>query len=400
MPTLIDDQYPSRRSRVSRAQVALIGRLIGDLDKALLRHFTVRLPKLFPLDRFNEIWQLTEYQLFCDGCYASGFVCRDYEGFFDLNAANEDPVGVLGECNFEQLRFYLHTLQRGERWADGYSSPVLEAVASGALSIVGERLAKDQALDAHEADDYERKAGSDGLLMQGHKAFFDVLQHGTILIDANNLELAAINGHGFDVIERWRKESADGIYDGKEVAVLMRAIVGRMLPATLIPTPGRRDGVRQVSLEPSPEPHLRRAVRLLSAVHELHKAGYQRLRISAGMAPSGMYWRCFLTSADNIREDGWSLLDDDVTMRYTTGDESCYFGWDDAVGIDARKLARMFVERCPSIAERATGHDWAYAGWFTAMLGAAENGRLPVFFADYPPELVPGQMPPPPPRHD
>jgi hypothetical protein len=41
-----------------------------------------------------------------------------------------------------------------------------------------------------------------------------------------------------------------------------------------------------------PEPHIRRAVRVLSAVGELHKRGYQRLRVMPYMAPSGGFWWC------------------------------------------------------------------------------------------------------------
>ncbi|KXV06423.1 hypothetical protein CR51_11930 [Caballeronia megalochromosomata] len=307
MATLIDDQHPSRHARVYRPQLALIGRLIQDLHTALCRHFAVSRTELIPLDRFEEIWELREYRLFCEACYASGFVCSDYDDFFDLSAANKDPVHTLGTSDLAELRFYLHTLQRGEHWADGYSSPILEAVASGALSIVGERLRKNQSFDAPSADDSassERNASDDSPVVEGHRAFFNVLRHGTILIDANKLEAAALNGLGFDVIKHWRKESTDDMYDGKEVAMLMCAIAGRVLPATLVPMPPGSDEVRPVSHEAAQQPALRRAVRLLAAVHELHKAGYQRLRISAGMAPSGMHWRCYLTSADNIREDG------------------------------------------------------------------------------------------------
>jgi hypothetical protein len=38
-----------------------------------------------------------------------------------------------------------------------------------------------------------------------------------------------------------------------------------------------------------PEPHIRRAVRVLAMVGELHKHGYQRLRLMPYMAASGMY---------------------------------------------------------------------------------------------------------------
>jgi hypothetical protein len=34
---------------------------------------------------------------------------------------------------------------------------------------------------------------------------------------------------------------------------------------------------------------------VVEMVHELHKAGYQLLRISPGLSPSGIHWRCPIT---------------------------------------------------------------------------------------------------------
>lgn len=47
-----------------------------------------------------------------------------------------------------------------------------------------------------------------------------------------------------------------------------------------------------------PEFHIRRAVRVLSMVGELHKRGYQRLRVMLYIAPSGLAWRCTIAAAD------------------------------------------------------------------------------------------------------
>lgn len=133
-------------------------------------------------------------------------------------------------------------------------------------------------------------------------------------------------------------------------------------------------------------------------VHELHKAGYQLLRISSGMAPSGVHWRCHITHAGNIGANGWEILDwgEDV-ISYSTGDENRFFGFEDGEGKSARQLAQMFVDRFPELAVRAEGKDRLYVGWYVEMLGAAEHGRLPIFFADYDLEPNLEEMPPPPP---
>ena len=121
-------------------------------------------------------------------------------------------------------------------------------------------------------------------------------------------------------------------------------------------------------------------------VHECHKAGYQRIRISPGMAPSGVHWRCTITFADNVAEDGHSILDgaDGLVARYTSGQGNRYFDWTGAQQMTARRLADRFLKAFPVIAERGAGRDWAYAGWLTDVLGRAEHGLFPVFYADYP----------------
>jgi hypothetical protein len=159
--------------------------------------------------------------------------------------------------------------------------------------------------------------------------------------------------------------------------------------------------VLTVSQRPSKEPALRNATRLLSTVHELHKAGYQRLRVSCGMSPSGIYWRCLIASADDFDADGFSITyatPQDQIAHYSSSAGDRYFDWPDAVGLSARELAARFIERCPAIAAKGAGRDWPYAGWYTEMLGAAEHGRpgdIPVFFADYPLALDPERLPPP-----
>ena len=146
---------------------------------------------------------------------------------------------------------------------------------------------------------------------------------------------------------------------------------------------------------------VRATTRLLSMVHELHKAGYQRIRFSAGMSPSGCYWRCLVTSADNLTPDGLELrghLDQAKVATYTSGSVDRYFGWSDAPGRSARELAVLFLQRYPLIAQSGEGRDWAYAGWLTEVLGRAERGQpgaFPVFFADYPLDLDPAELPPP-----
>lgn len=134
-----------------------------------------------------------------------------------------------------------------------------------------------------------------------------------------------------------------------------------------------------------PDPHIRRAQRVLLMVHELHKQGYQLLRIMPGMSASGVYWRCTITPKQNIlRTHGAMARDFDAdAVHYSSGQENQYFGWSDAMQDTARQLATRFLARFPAIADKGKGRDWEYAGWYVEMLGLAEQGSLPVAYADW-----------------
>lgn len=124
---------------------------------------------------------------------------------------------------------------------------------------------------------------------------------------------------------------------------------------------------------------------VLLMVHELHKMGYQRLRIAPGMAPSGLYWRCTIAPASSIsREHGARLVSGEFVARYSSGQGTAYFGWEDADRESPRALAEQFLERFSSLAQRGSGRDWAYAGWYLEMLRLTEPGALPIAYADYP----------------
>ena len=145
-----------------------------------------------------------------------------------------------------------------------------------------------------------------------------------------------------------------------------------------------------------PEPHIRRAVRVLAVVGELHKRGNQRLRVMPFMSPSGAYWRCWIGPVKFFYQNHGAILDEESAVgpdeevqertsvaRYTSGQENEYFGWKDAQGDDVRSLADKFVTRFRILADGGKGWDYPYAGWYQRLLGLAEAGWLPVVLKDY-----------------
>ena len=122
-------------------------------------------------------------------------------------------------------------------------------------------------------------------------------------------------------------------------------------------------------------------------VGELHKRGYQRLRVVPAMSGSGMHWRCHITPVSNVlRTHGAHLAKWDyeggLIATYTTGAVNEFFEWPDRKTATARELADTFLERFPLLCEAGRGSDWDYAGWFVEMLGLAERGWFPIVYQD------------------
>jgi len=130
----IENKVASRRSPVRSDQAQLFAILTRDLIQANERYASMSLDAFF---------QLGEYRKFVLSAYACGFVCDDYSSEMKgagFEAMKQRPQEHLGSCSFSVLRHWVHVLLRAERWAQGWSSHVREAIESGALAIVAGRL--------------------------------------------------------------------------------------------------------------------------------------------------------------------------------------------------------------------------------------------------------------------
>jgi hypothetical protein len=114
-----------------------------------------------------------------------------------------------------------------------------------------------------------------------------------------------------------------------------------------------------------------------------------------GLSPSGGYWRCNVTPVSNIlKTHGAMALDFNAcSANYTSGMDATYFGWEDARQDTARELADKFIQRFSEVAAAGRGRDWEYTGWYVEMLGTAEEGHLPLSYADWYDEPNPRWLP-------
>lgn len=123
--------------------------------------------------------------------------------------------------------------------------------------------------------------------------------------------------------------------------------------------------------------YVRRSQRAIRMVSELHRMGYQNLRIMPYVHP--LAWRLAVGPKDCFSSINGASLNDgswDVPIYSSAGGGSHYFDWTDAANDDARALAEKFIQRFPDIAQRGLGRDWAYAGWLAELLGYLEGGDL------------------------
>ena len=106
------------------------------------------------------------------------------------------------------------------------------------------------------------------------------------------------------------------------------------------------------------------------------------------MAPSGTSWRCGLVPFDHVQwnVNRWAeIMETEGESAYhssgAVGNE--YFGWADTKSDTARTLAEKIRSRFPRLMAKSKRLNLEYAGWFTYMLGLAEQGHLPIMAAEY-----------------
>lgn len=115
-------------------------------------------------------------------------------------------------------------------------------------------------------------------------------------------------------------------------------------------------------------------------VSELHRSGYQNLRILPYEHP--LAWRLVVGPKLALPPQGDTLLEEWPT--YTSASSARYFDWSDAQHDSARQLATKFISRFPAVCADGLGRDWEYAGWLLELLGVIETERaLPVYFNEH-----------------
>lgn len=119
---------------------------------------------------------------------------------------------------------------------------------------------------------------------------------------------------------------------------------------------------------------------ILLVVAELHRRGFQRVRIVPSLGAEGCYWQCkIVPAAAMASDDGNVLIDENFPTAAYPGDfDSEYYWWDGILEQSPDLITDQFVERFPGLMSWGTGRDWAYAGWYQEMMRATQPDAVPL----------------------
>ncbi|MDF1739683.1 MAG: hypothetical protein P1U86_11025 [Verrucomicrobiales bacterium] len=113
--------------------------------------------------------------------------------------------------------------------------------------------------------------------------------------------------------------------------------------------------------------------KLILAVAELHRRGYKKLRINAGLSPSGCHWRYHLLTSDSSVKGPSGSLTNQLNMN-----------WGDTPDSSPGELAEAIIRKFPDLIEAAKGEDNTYAAWLSEIVEeSAPDGLFIEFWDSY-----------------
>ena len=111
---------------------------IRDLERVFLPSF--KAIEDLSIEEYYRFTASDEYRAFEEVCLNGGFVCDDYDEFFNLALIHALPEEIIPNLTLSGIRHYIHTVQRAEKWNSEYSRALFDAVKSGSLGLVWRRL--------------------------------------------------------------------------------------------------------------------------------------------------------------------------------------------------------------------------------------------------------------------
>lgn len=116
--------------------------------------------------------------------------------------------------------------------------------------------------------------------------------------------------------------------------------------------------------------YMRNRQKLLFMVKELHKSGFENLRIVPSVSPSGLSWRCeFITNKGELyhASDWISRFEEDKKE----------------IKHSPQELADIFLRENLNFLNKCKGDNNKYVQWYKTMIESLKDNELPYAFSDY-----------------
>lgn len=98
--------------------------------------------------------------------------------------------------------------------------------------------------------------------------------------------------------------------------------------------------------------------KLLFMVQEIHKRGYEKLRVIPSLSPSGLSWRC-LFIVDTKKEE---FIASNWIYKHEKEDSS------KEISLTAKELADLFIGENIDFINNCKGENEEYTRWYSQML--------------------------------
>ena len=114
--------------------------------------------------------------------------------------------------------------------------------------------------------------------------------------------------------------------------------------------------------------------KILYVAENLHKKGYQNLRIVPSLSPSGLSWRCSFATIKEGRI---------VNVYASTWLQEFYEINDKEIELTIEELTNLFIEKEIDFLQNCKGKNEEYVKWFESVIQNLKEDELPYAYADY-----------------
>jgi len=127
-------------------------------------------------------------------------------------------------------------------------------------------------------------------------------------------------------------------------------------------------------------PYMINMQKLLHIAGELHKRGYENLRVVPCLSPNGMAWRC---KFDISGDKGRSHSDKDIYFVRASNWIRNFDEEREEIKLSIQELSDLFEKEHRIFLEKCKGDNQEYVEWYNEMLNKLQEGELPYAFSDY-----------------